>query len=59
MKKVLKWLLIIACIALCFILGYEIGKNHVIKNQIVTNKKHDIGTYEIIIDNQMHEYYFE
>lgn len=53
--------LVIVTIAmiLSFLLGIYVGKQHVIYNAIISDEAQTSGTYQMTIDGQTHEYYFE
>jgi hypothetical protein len=62
-KKVIKFALLIALLTGAFLIGsnqgYKKGQNDVIKNQIITNNKHDKGFYFSDYKGQINKYWYE
>lgn len=66
-KKVIKFALLIALLTSVFLIGsnqgykkgFSKGQNDVIKNQIITNNKHDKGFYFSDYKGQINKYWYE
>lgn len=66
-KKVIKFALLIALLTSAFLIGsnqgykkgFSKGQNDVIKNQIITNNKHDKGFYFSDYKGQINKYWYE
>ena len=66
-KKVIKLALLIALLTSAFLIGsnqgykkgFSKGQNDVIKNQIITNNKHDKGFYFSDYKGQINKYWYE
>lgn len=66
-KRVIKFALLIALLTSAFLIGsnqgykkgFSKGQNDVIKNQIITNNKHDKGFYFSDYKGQINKYWYE
>lgn len=62
-KRIIKFALLTALLTGAFLIGsnqgYKKGQNDVIKNQIITNNKHDKGFYFSDYKGQINKYWYE
>lgn len=66
-KRVIKFALLITLLTSAFLIGsnqgykkgFSKGQNDVIKNQIITNNKHDKGFYFSDYKGQINKYWYE
>ena len=59
MKKVLGIIAIVAVLLIVITGAFQMGKYYVIYNSIISDEAQTEGTYNLTIDGQTHEYYFE